>query len=626
METKRAIIEQELTINFQQYNQREEVIEVPDSPSPPSAVQYEKSIDLGDSEQPIDLSIAKCFATTVPLSNTPNNSQVTQTIKQSQPLRILIHPKNDTNNPSFTNNSISKGMLYQEQHLLPSSTHTDQAKSCNLPVQHCILPVQHKIGIPAKRRGINKPTNFKFVSNGDILSMAKSIFFKRTCTLYQWMYPNASREQVRMFVATTWDNMTDQEKNIYIAQVMDRCNKMNTSGSLMVNPQLSQIKYFPTAMQAPRCNRKTNELQNAISSISNETCDDALQITLKAIVNHKKLKHKAFLKQLVIEELRSACYGVLLANIFLAANCILCKLTGGLHYYNIGLISGFISGLSVLIETNENHRLDTLIFSNCLVEAMFKNIDAYNILKLTKARETLLFMGVSSLLMHLLQNKIKSKNYGTLWFYSPKPFTYESDAENTNEKCVKVKCDHQGQCLNFAVMGGRKYFVLGLLFSIVRKFIPKMLIIFKKPSELYKILVNKEHLKFGAFIGSYVAIYRYVTCFLIKKHNHVNQKYFGAVAGLFSGLTYAISPNIQVMSVGVTTILQIFYNNILSKLNIKNKLVPQQIVYMMSHGLLAHNAIMSKETCPSYYVNMLDTCTSNVFLKIYQELVIKYIL
>ncbi|XP_076258853.1 uncharacterized protein LOC143195510 isoform X2 [Rhynchophorus ferrugineus] len=103
----------------------------------------------------------------------------------------------------------------------------------------------------------------------EILKMAKSIFSKRTRTLYHWIYPTASKQQVKQVVSNTWDSMSPQEKGIYVAQVLAKFGY--TSGDLMINPQLGQIKQLPFSPAALKFNAKATELQNAISSISKKS-------------------------------------------------------------------------------------------------------------------------------------------------------------------------------------------------------------------------------------------------------------------------------------------------------------------------------------------------------------------
>ncbi|XP_066152195.1 transmembrane protein 135-like isoform X2 [Euwallacea fornicatus] len=347
---------------------------------------------------------------------------------------------------------------------------------------------------------------------------------------------------------------------------------------------------------------------------------------IKAILRHKKLKHKGFLKKIVLEQVRSTLYAVSLGLPLIMANCLLCKVTGRLHYYNLGFVSGIFSGFGVLIETKENRMLDTLIFFNLLVEAAFRNMHRFDILKLTRTKETLIFMLVSSLLMHVLQNRHKDYKFTNFWFYMPELHSKSEKILKEPRSCDGSGCNkHKGKCLAFTFEGLQKYFFLGYGFSIIKKLIPKMFFVFQNPKLLISLIISKENARFGAFIGAYVGIYRYVSCYLLS-NRFVKTKFIGAIAGFLSGCMYSISPNIQTISVGIITLLQIGFNHYLQEFKVKNKEIPQLLIYMISHSLLLHNAIMAKETCPKYYLNMLNIGTNNLFPTIYKGLMEKYIL
>ncbi|CAH0554007.1 unnamed protein product [Brassicogethes aeneus] len=101
----------------------------------------------------------------------------------------------------------------------------------------------------------------------EIHKAAKSLFSKRTRTLYQWMYPNAPKQQIKSAVATSWESLGSQEKDFYISQVLGRFGFPPCS--LMVNPQLGGIKELPPLPDTQDfISTPQNELQNAISSIS----------------------------------------------------------------------------------------------------------------------------------------------------------------------------------------------------------------------------------------------------------------------------------------------------------------------------------------------------------------------
>ncbi|XP_066254441.1 transmembrane protein 135-like isoform X2 [Euwallacea similis] len=338
---------------------------------------------------------------------------------------------------------------------------------------------------------------------------------------------------------------------------------------------------------------------------------------IKAILRRKKLKQKEFLKKTVLEEFRSALYAVTLGLPIFIANYF-SKLTGRIHYYNLGLVAGFFSGFGLLIETRENKMLDTLIFFNLLVEAAFKNMHRFDILKLNRTKETIIFMLVSSLLMHILQNRQKDYKFTNFWFYMPELYGRSEKIPKKRGTLGENGCSkHEGKCRAFALEGLQKYFFLGYGFSIIKKIIPRMFLAFKNPKLLYSLIINKENARFGTFIGAYVAIYRYVSCYLLSNHL-IKTELIGAIAGFLSGCMYSVSPNIQVISVGITTLFQVGFNRYLQEFKVKNKEIPQLLIYIISHSLLLHNAIMAKETCPSYYFNMLDVATNNLYVEFLQ--------
>lgn len=53
----------------------------------------------------------------------------------------------------------------------------------------------------------------------EVLKAAKSLFSKRTRTLYHWIYPNAPKPQLKAAVAASWETLGMQEKEFYISQV-----------------------------------------------------------------------------------------------------------------------------------------------------------------------------------------------------------------------------------------------------------------------------------------------------------------------------------------------------------------------------------------------------------------------
>lgn len=117
----------------------------------------------------------------------------------------------------------------------------------------------------------------------EVLKAAKSLFSKRTRTLYHWMYPNASKQQLKLAITNSWETLSTEEKEFYISQVnlskskmrIDKmsCKVLGRFGfpqrSLMVNPQLGCINSI-AALSPFTANtnlQTTDETRNAVSSI-----------------------------------------------------------------------------------------------------------------------------------------------------------------------------------------------------------------------------------------------------------------------------------------------------------------------------------------------------------------------
>lgn len=53
----------------------------------------------------------------------------------------------------------------------------------------------------------------------EVVKAAKSLFSKRTRTLYHWLYPDTSKTKLKATVAAAWDTLADNEKQFYLSQV-----------------------------------------------------------------------------------------------------------------------------------------------------------------------------------------------------------------------------------------------------------------------------------------------------------------------------------------------------------------------------------------------------------------------
>lgn len=103
---------------------------------------------------------------------------------------------------------------------------------------------------------------------------------------------------------------------------------------------------------------------------------------MQMALNYTKI-NKEYMILLWKSYARSILYGLVFGTLFHSSNCIMwqvlnflnfhnsvysdisySKLTGRIYYYNLGIMTGIISGLAIFVESDQNRHLNTLIFFN----------------------------------------------------------------------------------------------------------------------------------------------------------------------------------------------------------------------------------------------------------------------
>ncbi|XP_028128834.1 transmembrane protein 135-like [Diabrotica virgifera virgifera] len=332
---------------------------------------------------------------------------------------------------------------------------------------------------------------------------------------------------------------------------------------------------------------------------------------LRMAIDYRR-KKKNILKTFVIRELRSILYGASLSLIIISSICLLGKICGRIHYYNLLLIPGFLSGLGILVESDENQTLDTLIFFNSFIET---NLNA---LKVNTTKQAILFVIFSGILMQLFENRKEELNFNYWWFYTP-PLKKISNDNHQN------KCSHENSCRFFITNGVKNYFMLGAGINITKRLLGSFKLLIKSPAKLVNVVFHKSNVYFGLLIAAYVGIYRAITCYL-RQTQLLSEKWHGLLAGAISGVPYCFYPTIQLPVLAITTTLQIFYHNLCKHYNITNHFYQRLLLYQCVHACNLHTNFFYPNISSPYYSKMVDACTNRLTSKIYDQLVEKYFL
>lgn len=96
------------------------------------------------------------------------------------------------------------------------------------------------------------------------------------------------------------------------------------------------------------------------------------------------------------------------------------------------------------------------------------------------------------------------------------------------------KCHHRYNCFIYSLLGFIQRFMIGFGLQAVVKLFGSIGLVLKKPKTILKILKNSDNFGLGMFFGSFVLIFRLVSCglrWLTDSHDKIH----GLIAGFFAG-------------------------------------------------------------------------------------------
>ncbi|XP_068908952.1 transmembrane protein 135 isoform X1 [Tenebrio molitor] len=330
---------------------------------------------------------------------------------------------------------------------------------------------------------------------------------------------------------------------------------------------------------------------------------------VKIIVNHRKIDKydKNYFKNVIKAYLKSQMYGVALGTLMASTICLSTNFTGRLYYYGIGFLPGLMSGLSIFFEHPDNRHLNTLIWLNMVVEALFNNAYHFKFIECSAVKETIIFMFASALLTHLLMTIDKKKIPINIWFYRPR----------------SLKND---DILKDCVLEFFKYLGIGCGISNARYLISRTANLFKNPIKtIFRSLFDRNNLKFSLVFGAYAGLFRIVS-YTLHKSSQSTKTLNATIAGFIAGIAYYINPTINILTIAIITALQMLCKQYLLKPKWSERIFFTELLFMVSNGFLLHNRVAAPVTCPHYYLKMLKLASGGLIDQLYLNVIKNYIL
>ncbi|KAG8007961.1 hypothetical protein GBF38_003682 [Nibea albiflora] len=98
-------------------------------------------------------------------------------------------------------------------------------------------------------------------------------------------------------------------------------------------------------------------------------------------------------------------------------------------------------------------------------------------------------------------------------------------------------CKHyQDNCISYCIKGFVRMFSVGYLIQCCLKVPSAFRQMFSKPSRLPSLFYNKENFQLGAFLGSFVSIYKGTSC-LLRWVRNIDDELHALIAGFLAGLS-----------------------------------------------------------------------------------------
>uniref|UniRef100_A0A3P8UAU4 Transmembrane protein 135 n=1 Tax=Amphiprion percula TaxID=161767 RepID=A0A3P8UAU4_AMPPE len=298
----------------------------------------------------------------------------------------------------------------------------------------------------------------------------------------------------------------------------------------------------------------------------------------------RRRKKDYYMKRLLPEILWSTSFLTANGGLYIVFFCILRKLLGGFYSWSAGFGSALpASYIAILLERKSRRGLLTIYMANLATETLFRMAVTRGIIRPIKHGEVLLFCITASLYMFFFRSKdgLKGFAFSALKFIIGKEEipTHSITAEHTSSRPLERTpaiegedlqvsaerpssrrktlvayarellesickrgprhrcCKHcQDNCISYCIKGFVRMFSVGYLIQCCLKVPSAFRQMFSKPSRLPSLFYNKENFQLGAFLGSFVSIYKGTSC-LLRWVRNIDDELHALIAGFLAGIS-----------------------------------------------------------------------------------------
>uniref|UniRef100_A0A3Q2Z6W3 Transmembrane protein 135 n=1 Tax=Hippocampus comes TaxID=109280 RepID=A0A3Q2Z6W3_HIPCM len=284
----------------------------------------------------------------------------------------------------------------------------------------------------------------------------------------------------------------------------------------------------------PSCMQSTVDITRGALEVSFKIY--APLYVIAAILRRRKKDY--YLKRLLPEILQSTSFLTANGGLYIFFFCILRKLLGGFYSWSAGFGSALpASYIAILLERKSRRGLLTIYMTNLATETLFR-MAVLVIGKPFLTSWTLLFFPPFR-----SKDGLKGFAFSALKFIIGKEEipSHSVPAEQVAARnplklllnCVLVFVFF---CIHLCIRGFVRMFSVGYLIQCCLKVPSAFRYLFSKPSRLPSLFYNKDNFQLGAFLGSFVSIYKGASC-LLRWLRDIDDELHALVAGFLAGIS-----------------------------------------------------------------------------------------
>ncbi|XP_063059076.1 transmembrane protein 135 [Engraulis encrasicolus] len=167
-------------------------------------------------------------------------------------------------------------------------------------------------------------------------------------------------------------------------------------------------------------------------------------------------------------------------------------------------------------------------------------------------------------------------------------------------------CKHyHDNCISYCIKGFIRMFSVGYLIQCFLKVPSAFRQVFTKPSRLLSLLYNKENFQLGAFLGSFVSIYKGTSCFLRWVRN-LDDELHALIAGFLAGISMFFYRSTSISMYLFSKLVETMYFKGIEAGRFPYFSEADTIIYAISTAICFQAAVMEVQNLrPSYWKFLL---------------------